>query len=94
MVARSLYTDDHEHLIRLLREIRLEMGVRQAELANRLGRPQSFVSKYETGQRRLDLVELQEISKTLGTSLSTLVARFEASQHAEDDTEPNSTDSP
>jgi len=40
--------------------------------------PQSFVSKYETGERRLDVIELRAVCEALGTTLSTFVKRFEA----------------
>ena len=50
----------------LLREVRAKAGLRQADLAERLGQPQSFVSKYESGERRLDILELREVCKALG----------------------------
>ena len=63
----------------LLRDIRLEAGLNQVDLANRLGQPQSYVSRYETGERRLDLLELREICEALGVSLVGLVTRLEES---------------
>jgi ribosome-binding protein aMBF1 (putative translation factor) len=63
----------------LLRQVREEAGLRQSELAKRLGRPQSYVSKYESGERRLDIVELDEICAVLGIPLQKLVRRFEES---------------
>jgi len=63
--------------LRLLREARAEAGLSQSQLAELLGEPQSFVSKYESGTRRLDLVELREITEALGVELSALIARFE-----------------
>jgi transcriptional regulator with XRE-family HTH domain len=59
--------------------VRLATGLRQVDLAKRLGEPQSFVSKYESGQRRLDLVELLQVCHALGISLVELVRRFEKS---------------
>lgn len=61
----------------LLRDIRTEAGLRQVDLARKLGRPQSFVSKYESGERRLDLVELSEICDAVGIPLVELVRRFD-----------------
>ncbi|MGG5890690.1 helix-turn-helix domain-containing protein [Falsiroseomonas sp. HC035] len=49
----------------MIAERRLAAGLTQVELATRLGRPQSFVSKYETGERRLDVVEFLEIAEAL-----------------------------
>ena len=68
-----------DHLQALLRTIRLEAGLRQSDLAACLGRPQSFVSKYESGERRLDLVELRQICQAVGISLEEFVRRFERS---------------
>jgi transcriptional regulator with XRE-family HTH domain len=51
--------------------------MRQVDLADKLGRTQSFVSKYESGERRLDLIELNEICKALHVSLSEIVIRVE-----------------
>ena len=61
----------------LLREIRSEAGLRQSELAEKLGQPQSFVSKYESGERRLDILELREVCKALGISLQNFIHRLE-----------------
>ncbi len=68
-----------QQLLRLLRDIRTEAGLRQVDLAKRLRKPQSFVSKYESGERRLDLIELRRVCHALGISLEDLVRRFEAS---------------
>ena len=56
---------------------RSEAGLRQIDLADRLGKPQSFVSKYESGERRLDLIELRGICKVLNIPLAEFVDRFE-----------------
>jgi transcriptional regulator with XRE-family HTH domain len=61
----------------LLREVRAEAGLRQADLAANLGLPQSFVSKYESGERRLDILELREVCRSIGISLPNFVARLE-----------------
>lgn len=45
----------------LLRQYRLKLGITQSELADRLGESQSFVSKYESGEQRIDLHELERI---------------------------------
>lgn len=64
-------------LLTLLREIREEKGLRQTDVAATLGWPQSAVSKYESGERRLDLIELQEICGAMRISLLEFVKRFE-----------------
>jgi transcriptional regulator with XRE-family HTH domain len=53
----NLYSDGYKAFVRRLRSARLELGVTQAALAERLGQPQSFVSKTERCERRLDVVE-------------------------------------
>ena len=76
-MEKSITTGAYAELIRVLRDARVEAGISQQQLAERLDEPQSFVSKYESGSRRLDLVELREIANALGLSLSVLVKRFE-----------------
>lgn len=61
----------------LLRQIRIDQGWTQAELADRLGQPQSFVSKYESGERRIDFLELRQICRALSVELSDFIRRFE-----------------
>jgi transcriptional regulator with XRE-family HTH domain len=61
----------------LFREVRTEAGLRQADLAKKLGLPQSFVSKYESGERRLDILELREVCKAIGLSLKEFTERLE-----------------
>jgi len=61
----------------LLRQTRLAAGLSQARLAQLLKKPQSFVSRYETGERRLDVLETKAICDALGVSVSQLFVRFE-----------------
>ena len=67
----------HQLLIKLLRDIRKEKGLRQAEVAELLGKPQSYVSKYETGERRIDPVELYLICNVMEVRFSRFADRFE-----------------
>jgi transcriptional regulator with XRE-family HTH domain len=78
-VEKSIYSEDYQRLTALLRQLRLDVGLKQTELAERLGEHQSFVSKYEAGERRLDLVELRMICAELGTPLVELIARWDSS---------------
>lgn len=68
---------EREVLRNLLREMRLEAGLRQQDVADRLGGPQSFVSKYESGERRLDIAELHRVCLAIGTTLPSFVVRLE-----------------
>jgi transcriptional regulator with XRE-family HTH domain len=57
-------------------EARKSAGLTQVGLADRLGRPQSFVSKYERGERRLDVIELCEVCRALGVDPVKFLQRF------------------
>jgi len=57
-VTKSIYSKAYRTLQRLLVDGRKGAGLTQAQLARKLNKPQSFVSKVETGERRLDVVEL------------------------------------
>lgn len=61
----------------LLRELRETAGLRQIDLATRLKRPQSFVSKYESGEKTLDFLEVGEVCRALGVPLVDFVRRYE-----------------
>ena len=74
---KTIYTPEYEVLQRLLREAREAAGVTQVGLARSLGQTQSFVSKVECGDRRLDLVQLRTILGVLNVGLPEFVTRFE-----------------
>jgi transcriptional regulator with XRE-family HTH domain len=69
----------YEKLQRLLRDLREKQGVRQQELAERLGRPQSYVSKYEGGERNIDLVELIDVAKSIDLDPAVVISELVAS---------------
>jgi transcriptional regulator with XRE-family HTH domain len=62
----SLYAELYDRCLALLIEARGAADVTQATLAKRLGRPQSFVAKYEGRERRLDVAEYLKIARELG----------------------------
>jgi transcriptional regulator with XRE-family HTH domain len=62
----SIYSDQYQLLLELLLEARKAAGVTQQDLAKKLRRPQSFVSKVERGERRLDVVEFLQIARIIG----------------------------
>src|SRR5438067_4471702 len=76
-MEKSIFTPEQDALQRVLRQLRLGAGLRQEDLAARLNEPQSFVSKYESGERRLDLIEVRRICQAVGVTLLELVQRFE-----------------
>lgn len=77
-MSKSIFTTEYAVLRDLLRELRTEKGFTQVQLSEALGMPQSFVSKYETGERRLDVIELREVCQSLGTTLPTFARKLEA----------------
>lgn len=78
-MPKSIFSPGQEKLQEVLKFKREAAGLTQAALAAKLKRPQSFVSKYESGERRLDLIELREICGALGISLLDFVKAFERS---------------
>ena len=76
-VYKAIHTAAHERLCALLRSYRVQAGLRQVDVAERLHTPQSFVSKYESGERRLDLIELQQVCTVLGVPLVEFVRVFD-----------------
>lgn len=71
------YKQEQEILQNLLRNTRTNTGLLQQEVADQLKKPQSFVSKYESGERRLDILELREVCRILGISLVDFTKRLE-----------------
>ncbi len=76
-MRKSVRTPRQILLQELLRSLRCDAGLQQSDLARRLGKPQSFVSKYENGERRLDLAELQDVCDAIGVPLNRVVTEFE-----------------
>jgi transcriptional regulator with XRE-family HTH domain len=76
-MQKSIWSREQAVLAGLLREMREEAGLSQVRVAELLDEPQPFVSRYESGERRLDLVELRQICRVLGIALGDLVRRFE-----------------
>jgi transcriptional regulator with XRE-family HTH domain len=64
-MPKTLRSREHKVFQTLLRDARREADVTQSDLALRLDRPQSFVAKYENGERRIDVVEFVEIARAL-----------------------------
>ena len=64
-VTDSIFSHAYERFRSSLVEVRKSRNLTQVELAARLQRPQSFVSKYERGERRLDVIEFLEVARAL-----------------------------
>jgi transcriptional regulator with XRE-family HTH domain len=76
-VKKNIYTKQRTRLLTLLRELRVEAGLPQTELAARIEKDQTFVSKYESGERRLDILEIREICLALDISLEEFARKLE-----------------
>lgn len=72
-MTRSAFSSKYQDFRRRLVRARKAAGLTQVEVARRLRRPQSFVSKVERGERRLDVVEFLEVAKAVGIDATTLL---------------------
>lgn len=64
-------------LVTHLKRLRINAGLTQRQLADRIQQTQSFVSKYETGEQRLDMYQLKGICETCGMKLSFFIKKLE-----------------
>lgn len=80
---KSIYNKAYQKLLELLRAKRIEKGITQEELASRLGVSQGIVSKIETHERRLDIVELRNICYAIGISFPEFIKQFDDSLTSE-----------
>lgn len=69
MMQKSIYTGEYRAMLRRLRQARKERGFTQSEVARRLQISQSLVSKWEMGEIRMDIIELQQILKVYDKDL-------------------------
>lgn len=63
MNKKTIFTEDHRYLIEKLKQARIEKNIDQIQAAELLGKTQSYVSKVESGQRRIDVVQLKAFAK-------------------------------
>ena len=75
-MEKSIYSHDYGVFLRLLREARKQAGITQIELAKGIACTQSFVSKCERGERRIDVVELRKFCNALGIDFAEFAARL------------------
>jgi ribosome-binding protein aMBF1 (putative translation factor) len=76
-VKKNIRLNQQKKLLVLLRGVRVDAGLTQSELASRLGTDQTFISKYESGERRLDIVELREVCRAIGTDFVTFIRKLD-----------------
>ena len=73
-MSRTLYSSEQKHLIEQLKKARAEAGFDQNEVARRLGRTQSYISKMESGQRRVDVIQLKKFARVYKRDISFFIA--------------------
>ena len=67
---KTIYTNEHKHIVQQLKKARIEAGLDQEEVAKLLKKTQSYISKIESGQRRIDVVQLKELAKIYKKDIS------------------------
>ncbi|WP_342635149.1 helix-turn-helix transcriptional regulator [Tepidamorphus gemmatus] len=78
MPLKSLHSDEYEAFLQVLIAARKDAGITQQDLAKALGKPQSFVSKYERRERRLDVVEFVAVARAIGLEPGKTIREIEA----------------
>jgi len=69
-MAKSIFSKDHQLIIQRLKQAREEAGLEQQTVADKLRKTQSYISKIESGQRRIDIVQLKQFAKLYKKDLS------------------------
>jgi transcriptional regulator with XRE-family HTH domain len=72
-VRKTIYSEEHEYLVQRLKEARKEVNLTQKDVAERLGVSQSYVSKVESGQYRVDVIQLSQFAKLYKRNLEFFV---------------------
>jgi len=72
-MKKSIYTKEHKYLVSRLKKARKEAKLNQNKAANLLGTTQSYISKIESGQRRVDIIQLKELARAYKKSLNYFV---------------------
>ncbi len=69
-MSKSIYDKDYREIIKRLKQARLEAGFAQQKVAEKLGKPQSYISKIESGERRLDVAEMKKFTEIYKKDIS------------------------
>ena len=69
-MAQTIYSKEHKHIVKQLKKAREDVGLSQEHVAKILHKTQSFISKIESGQRKIDVVQLKEFAKIYKKDIS------------------------
>lgn len=72
---KAIYTKDHQYLVGQLKKARLEVGLNQKDAAKALKCTQSYISKVESGQRRIDVIQLKKFAEIYKKKLNFFIKR-------------------
>ncbi|MFA4831631.1 MAG: helix-turn-helix transcriptional regulator [Patescibacteria group bacterium] len=69
-MIKSIQTKEYAYFVEKLRKARIEAGLTQVQVARKIGRPQSHISNIESGQQRVDIIELKRFAKLYGKDMN------------------------
>lgn len=69
-MSKSIFSKDYKDIIERLKKARIDAGLTQQEVAEKLDKPQSFISKIESGERRLDVAEVKKFANVYKKDIS------------------------
>lgn len=81
---KSVHSDRYNRFLKLVIDARKRAELTQQELADKLKKPQSYISKYERGERRLDVIEFLEISQILNVDTYNLLRKIDSPLSSQD----------
>jgi transcriptional regulator with XRE-family HTH domain len=76
-LAKSIHPKAYGQFVELLRRERVNAGLTQQDVADRLGRPQSYVAKIEGAERRIDVIEFLALAKAIGADAAAIVKELQ-----------------